>query len=288
MNGSILGMKKTEIQQNFDAIVDFSGVEKFLDTPLKHYSSGMQLRLAFAVAAFLENEILIIDEVLAVGDAEFQKKCLGKMGEVAHSGRTILFVSHDINALKQLCPKTICLKSGEISAVGETKQVLNEYLNEFNSYTYQSGYVALDGKIIKSITFSSNGEQTNSLIAGSNLKITVDFSSLSNIDFPVLGIVIRNEYDEPLIGVNNKHYQTENLIQTPINKGKIEVEFPFFPLYQGNYSLDLHFGDGASDLEVIKNCFNFVVGSNRIAGALENLSEKLNKIQIEKVNWLYK
>jgi lipopolysaccharide transport system ATP-binding protein len=109
MNGSILGMRKTEILKNFDAIVDFSGVEKFIDTPLKHYSSGMQLRLAFAVAAFLENEILIIDEVLAVGDAEFQKKCMGKMEDVSKSGRTILFVSHNMSAINNFVKKLFCL-----------------------------------------------------------------------------------------------------------------------------------------------------------------------------------
>ena len=102
-NGSLLGMKKSEIESNFDAIVDFSGVEKFLDTPLKHYSSGMQLRLAFSVAAFLEPEILIIDEVLAVGDAEFQRRCLNKMNDVCRSGRTILFVSHNMAAVENLC-----------------------------------------------------------------------------------------------------------------------------------------------------------------------------------------
>src|SRR6185369_9683036 len=105
LNGSILGMKKKEIQNKFDEIVDFSGVEKFLDTALKHYSSGMQLRLAFAVAAFLEPEILIIDEVLAVGDAQFQKKCLTKMEDVTRSGRTVLFVSHHMAAVKKLCSK---------------------------------------------------------------------------------------------------------------------------------------------------------------------------------------
>jgi lipopolysaccharide transport system ATP-binding protein len=102
MNGSILGMKRAEINKNFEAIVDFAGVEKFINEPLKHYSSGMQLRLAFAVAAFLENEILIIDEVLAVGDAEFQKKCMTKMSDVSKSGRTILFVSHNMASIKQL------------------------------------------------------------------------------------------------------------------------------------------------------------------------------------------
>jgi lipopolysaccharide transport system ATP-binding protein len=129
MNGSILGMRKVEIQKNFDAIVDFAGVEKFLDTPLKHYSSGMQLRLAFAVAAFLENEILIIDEVLAVGDAEFQKKCLGKMDDVSKSGRTILFVSHQLGIVTSLCKKTILLDMGQVNSYGETTKIISNYFN---------------------------------------------------------------------------------------------------------------------------------------------------------------
>ena len=130
MNGSILGMRKAEILRNFDAIVDFAGIEKFIDTPLKHYSSGMQLRLAFAVAAFLENEILIIDEVLAVGDAEFQKKCLGKMGEVSKSGRTILFVSHQMGVLAKLCQKGIFLKNGKLNYFGNSSEAVNLYLNQ--------------------------------------------------------------------------------------------------------------------------------------------------------------
>ncbi|MEO6883805.1 MAG: ABC transporter ATP-binding protein [Bacteroidia bacterium] len=129
LNGSILGMKRAEIQKNFDAIVDFSGVQKFIDTPLKHYSSGMQLRLAFAVAAFLENEILIIDEVLAVGDAEFQKKCMLKMDEVSKSGRTILFVSHNMGAVKQLCSQVIYLEKGQVKEKGESVKIINNYLN---------------------------------------------------------------------------------------------------------------------------------------------------------------
>ena len=131
LNGSILGMKRAEIQKNFDAIVDFSGVEKFLDTPLKHYSSGMQLRLAFAVAAFLENEILIIDEVLAVGDSEFQKKCMGKMEDVSKSGRTILFVSHNIESISVLCSKGILLDSGKIQTKGNIDEVVLKYTNHY-------------------------------------------------------------------------------------------------------------------------------------------------------------
>lgn len=126
-NGSLLGMKHKEIESNFDSIVDFSGVEKFLDTPLKHYSSGMQLRLAFAVAAFLEPEILIIDEVLAVGDAEFQKKCMGKMEDVSKSGRTILFVSHNLTAVENLCSKGILLDKGKIVTQGLISDVVRSY-----------------------------------------------------------------------------------------------------------------------------------------------------------------
>ena len=129
MNGSILGMRKAEINKHFDAIVDFSGVEKFLDTPLKRYSSGMQLRLAFAVAAHLEPEILIIDEVLAVGDAEFQRKCLGKMDEVSKSGRTVLFVSHQMGTIAQLCSRGIVLNKGQLVFEGQTQKAIDFYSN---------------------------------------------------------------------------------------------------------------------------------------------------------------
>lgn len=127
LNGAILGMSRAEIKQKFDEIVAFSEVEKFLDTPVKYYSSGMYVRLAFAVAAHLEPEILVVDEVLAVGDAEFQKKCLGKMGEVAGHGRTILFVSHNIGAIKHLCAKGLLLESGRVAADGAIVQTIENY-----------------------------------------------------------------------------------------------------------------------------------------------------------------
>ncbi|NDC40365.1 MAG: ATP-binding cassette domain-containing protein [Chitinophagia bacterium] len=128
MNGAILGMTRKEISSKFDEIVAFAGVELYIDTPVKRYSSGMYVRLAFGVAAHLEPEILIVDEVLAVGDAEFQKKCLGKMGDVASHGRTILFVSHNMQAVQSLCRKAIYMKAGRISDVGPTESVINNYL----------------------------------------------------------------------------------------------------------------------------------------------------------------
>jgi lipopolysaccharide transport system ATP-binding protein len=130
LNGSILGMKRADIVRKFDEIVAFSEIERFLDTPVKHYSSGMYTRLAFAVAAHLEPEILIVDEVLAVGDAQFQKKCLGKMDEVAQAGRTILFVSHNMNAISRLCRRALWLDEGRISQVGDSDDVIKAYLSD--------------------------------------------------------------------------------------------------------------------------------------------------------------
>lgn len=129
-NGAILGMKKREIERKFDEIVEFSGVEKFLDTPVKRFSSGMQVRLAFSVAAHLEPEILLIDEVLAVGDAQFQKKCLGKMKDVSKSGRTILFVSHNMNAIRNLCNRAILLEFGRLSMEDVPENVVTKYLGQ--------------------------------------------------------------------------------------------------------------------------------------------------------------
>jgi lipopolysaccharide transport system ATP-binding protein len=129
LNGAILGMERSEIKRKFDEIVAFSGVEKFINTPVKRYSSGMYVRLAFAVAAHLEPEILVIDEVLAVGDAEFQKKCLDKMDDVGHSGRTVLFVSHNMQAVTRLCSRCILLENGKVRLDGESHRVASAYLN---------------------------------------------------------------------------------------------------------------------------------------------------------------
>lgn len=133
LNGAILGMKRTEIKRKFDEIVGFAEITKFLDTPVKHYSSGMYMRLAFAVAAHLEPEILIVDEVLAVGDAEFQQKCLGKMGEISKQGRTVLLVSHNMASVANLCQRAILLEDGKIVANGEPAEVVQEYLSTATS-----------------------------------------------------------------------------------------------------------------------------------------------------------
>lgn len=131
LNGAVLGMKKKDIIRNFEKIVQFAGVEKFLDTPVKHYSSGMYVRLAFSVAAHMEPDVLIIDEVLAVGDAEFQKQCIAKMKEIAKTeGRTILFISHNMQAIKDLCKRSVFLDKGQVVMIGETHEVIEKYLEK--------------------------------------------------------------------------------------------------------------------------------------------------------------
>ncbi len=133
LNGAIIGMTKKEIKAQFTAIVEFSGISKFLDTPVKHYSSGMYVRLAFAVAAHLDSDILLVDEVLAVGDAEFQRKCLRKMTDLARSGRTVIFVSHSSSSIAQLCDKTILIEGGKITAMGKTQTIINKYINSLEA-----------------------------------------------------------------------------------------------------------------------------------------------------------
>lgn len=148
LNGAILGMSRKDIQRKFDEIVDFAEVERFLDTPVKRYSSGMYVRLAFAVAAHLEPEILVVDEVLAVGDAQFQKKCLGKMEDVAQHGRTVLFVSHNMGAIKSLCEKSILLVGGRLSQFGDTESVLSDY--------YRNDRARTSDKVLVDVHFDSD------------------------------------------------------------------------------------------------------------------------------------
>jgi len=150
LNGAILGMTKQEIKSKFDEIVDFSGVERYIDTPVKRYSSGMYVRLAFAVAAHLEPEILIVDEVLAVGDADFQEKCLGKMKDVSGQGRTVLFVSHNLGSVSELCSQGILLENGTLSVKSEIDHVISLYRNKFKENKY-----VFDSDINKELFFTS-------------------------------------------------------------------------------------------------------------------------------------
>ena len=179
MNGSILGMKRSEIKLKFDEIIEFSGTEKFLDTQLKHFSSGMQLRLAFAVAAHLEPEILIIDEVLAVGDSVFQKKCMSKMAEVSSQGRTIIFVSHNMQAVRAICGRAMIIQSGKVVAQGQTDSVVTQYLQEDHlesSNTYDLSTLKR-AKWKQGLTFQKLNFDKNMYHTGEKLVINISLRS---------------------------------------------------------------------------------------------------------------
>jgi lipopolysaccharide transport system ATP-binding protein len=196
LNGAILGMRKAEIKRKFDEIVDFSGVERYIDTPVKRYSSGMYVRLAFAVAAHLESEILIVDEVLAVGDAEFQKKCLGKMGDVSKGeGRTVLFVSHNMGSIAQLCNNAILLNNGIITFSGNTRNTINEYLKKEKSLA-EARFTAngtLSMAVLKVCIYNSDGEKTNKFPLEAKFKIKVTYQLFTPLNNVVCAIGIAYE-----------------------------------------------------------------------------------------------
>jgi lipopolysaccharide transport system ATP-binding protein len=226
LNGAILGMTRAEIRSKFDEIVAFSEVEKFLDTPVKRYSSGMYVRLAFAVAAHLEPEILIVDEVLAVGDAEFQEKCLGKMSEVAGGGRTVLFVSHNINAVRQLCQKGIWLQNGQIEEMGPIRTVSRAYSDRTRQRTnngeFFSGNISGD-KSIELISYyvtNAHGESNPPPGTNEDLIIHVKLNVKINISKPVVGIDFTNGRGVLLTALNTLEQGT---ILPSLPKGEVTI-----------------------------------------------------------------
>lgn len=286
-NGSILGMRKREIQARFDEIIDFAGTEKFIDTPLKHYSSGMQLRLAFSVAAFLEPEILVIDEVLAVGDAEFQKKCLGKMEDVSKSGRTILFVSHNMAAIESLCSKCVLLHQGSVRAIGPSTEIVNKYTDlVFSNTEHRSGAIEFGDprRAIRRVMVQVNGAQSDIAHIGCTLEVLVQFEFPNPVEHPVLGIIYRDSQGTAIVGVNNNHY-VGNVAASPLRSGTISMKINDLPFIQGSYSIDIHLGDNITDVDVRRDCLTFVVEKMPFTPAGTIPEEKINRFVIRNVTW---
>jgi len=190
-SGAVLGMKKSEIDRRFDEIVAFAELEKFIDTPVKYYSSGMQVRLGFAIAAHLEPEIMLIDEVLAVGDAAFQKKCLGKIGDVVEEGNTVLFVSHNMGAIRGLCQRAIWLNEGKIAEDGETQRVVSRYLTAVQEGFIQRQPKDGDRVIIERVVLrNSQGEKTLDFTPDDDLIVEVYFRALDRIEKPYFSVTV--------------------------------------------------------------------------------------------------
>ncbi|HEX6863761.1 MAG TPA: ABC transporter ATP-binding protein [Thermoanaerobaculia bacterium] len=252
LNGAILGMKRTEIARQFDRIVAFAEVEPFVDTAVKHYSSGMYLRLAFAVAAHLEPEILLVDEVLAVGDAAFQKRCLGKIGEVAEEGRTVIFVSHNLSAVERLCDSALLLDHGRVTFQGSTADAIERYLQTGSAaqglLTEAERRPGRGGVRFTRVRALCDGRPAIHLTSGSRVELLFDYEVANGSD--VEGARIRVAWtnllgDTLFILVNDG---SGNISRLPGPSGTVRAVIPRLPLHQGTYRLSVWIKSGR-DLE---------------------------------------
>lgn len=274
LNGAILGMRKSEIKKNLDEIIAFSGVERYIDTPVKRYSSGMYVRLAFAVAAHLDPEILIVDEVLAVGDQEFQDKCLGKMKSISGQGRTVLFVSHNMGAVKQLCTSAILLMNGTLKATGKTNEVINTYFST-DDHLLNTGNVPRDYKRLYSngkayIDFISTADQSNEIkkkyFFKETINIILNVELLEDIKDLLVSFSILNDEMQKISYVEYPESSTQTI---SLSKGKhqlvLKLHDSFLP---GKYFLSpalMHYTGEAIDF--IEKVAEFEVNSDSIDGS---------------------
>lgn len=282
LNGAILGMTKKEIASKMDEIIAFSGCERYIDTPTKRYSSGMTVRLAFAVAAFLEPEILVVDEVLAVGDAEFQKKAIGKMQDISRSeGRTVLFVSHNMAAVKSLCTKGIVLEHGKVIFNGNSEDAVNYYLTNESRKIKENLLEREDRRGSGELRFSSvellnnEGKNVKELLSGHYAKFRFYFDTLKNIptDNLVFGVVFRDTNETKIADFYSDEMGVE--FQNVIRNGFVDLEIPRLLLRGGEYTLDIVVQNGkiaVNQIDLLHNVFVF----NVFAGNLWN-SNKINR-----------
>jgi lipopolysaccharide transport system ATP-binding protein len=260
LNGSILGMNRSEIQNKFNEIVEFAGVQRYIDTPVKRYSSGMYVRLAFAIAAHLDTDILIIDEVLAVGDAEFQNKCIGKMNDISKKdGKTVLFVSHNINSISNLTTKCILMEYGKVKSVGKTSDVITQYYstNKVEDLVYEADYNNEKLKVLKVEVFSSYESNIHAVEMPFKIRFTIrisepikkgniSFQIFNNIEVPIVHISLFDS-DQPILREPGIHFY--------------ECIIPKLRLYMGDYKLSIFVGEDTCQnmLEIIHDICPFNV-----------------------------
>jgi lipopolysaccharide transport system ATP-binding protein len=277
LNGAILGMKKREIDRKFDRIVAFAETDRFIDTPVKRYSSGMHVRLAFSVAAHLEPDILLVDEVLAVGDAAFQRKCLGKMSSVAQEGRTVLFVSHNMVAVQNLCPRTILLRQGGLAFDGPTDEAVKEYLGYLDATAAQAfqdnperqgnGRLRFAGaKIV-----DEKGRATESLVAGMPATFVFPYENPHGIKQAVWGMKIFNQNGAAVADFDTRY---TGFVDELSGKGILTCHVPNFPLPIGHYRLFLWIGAHGQVTDSIPNACVFDVQSSVFYNSARSPSAK--------------
>jgi len=261
LNGAILGMRKAEIEQKFDEILAFAEVEKFIDTPVKHYSSGMYVRLAFAVAAHLEPEILLVDEVLAVGDVGFQKKCLGKMGDVAKEGRTVIFVSHNMAAIKGLCGSGFLLKNGQLVIRDNVDTVVHAYLSEISAttekkrcwtYRHRGSSIAID-----EVELLVNGLPSNSVQSGDRCSIQIRYHALTpeSVDSNLSVAIMFFSEGQKLTNLWTNYHNGRTIKILPA--GVIECSIPKWPFRSNFLRIDIFTQMGPHLQDWIEECVYF-------------------------------
>jgi len=293
MNGTILGMTRREIDSKLDEIIDFSGVEKFIDTPVKFYSSGMKVRLGFSVAAHLDPEILIIDEVLAVGDYEFQAKCLKKMDSVSKEGRTVLFVSHNLEAIKTLCSRILVLKDGKINFDGEVKSGIRFYLEAKNlCFNSQIDLTVHEEKLdpeLGLITANILVDRvlSNEITAGQELTVILYYSvERSHLKIPMdVGFGLFDSEGRGLIAFNNSNFKQKIVLSK--KQGSIEICIPNFPFFRSdNVFFTFYFGYLGDYYEILTKAGSLKCVQNDFLGTGKPLDEKLNTVYVSQVNFL--
>jgi lipopolysaccharide transport system ATP-binding protein len=270
LSGAILGMSKREITRKFDEIVAFAELEKFIDTPVKHYSSGMYVRLAFAVAAHLEPEILLVDEVLAVGDVQFQKKCLGKMKDVSSAGRTVIFVSHNMGAVRTLCDTGLLLRNGTLVRCGPIETIIAAYMDD-GSERADSPIVRLPkppercNVWMESVSVLRNGEPTSVLETGDVISLEVKFRASEPIQKPIIGYLIRSSRGENAVNANN-YFLPSASYAMPVTEGTIICGLGELPLMAGSYSVSFWLCRNPHEQHHVEDVLHFTVEEKDIWG----------------------
>jgi len=259
LNGAILGMRKAEIKKKFDEIVDFSGVERYVDTPVKRYSSGMYVRLAFAVAAHLESEILIVDEVLAVGDAEFQKKCLGKMGDISKGeGRTVLFVSHNMGAIISLCDKGIYLNNGQLATKGSIEEAMKTYSDDRGFVHSKNVKILSDGKRAWLSGFKVTDETGNEHILMETSKVIhVEIEAAEYIENIFIGIGLNDINDVRIMTLFSKFYNKHYTLKPGKNLIRCNVDQLY--LKPGTYKIAVFIGNDKETIDYYDSGLQFEI-----------------------------
>ncbi len=281
LNGAILGMKKAEIARKFDAIVDFAEVEKFLDTPVKRYSSGMYVRLAFAVAAHLEPEILIVDEVLAVGDASFQKKCLGKMGDVVKQGRTVLFVSHNMDAIAALCSHVLLVKDGAVAGRLTPDEGIKQYL----ALSHEGGDLPLSQKpriqdkprdpIFTNLKITTDSGHDRVVGSGGSVTFEIEVRNCQDVRGATCGVAITNTRGQRVAFFHTLYHSGFRFEGSP--RAQLTCVIPSLPLVPGDYNVELVLADENKIIEKVERAdrldvvFANVLGTGKIPNASQGL-----------------